>query len=50
MTQESITKEQVSVSFPQTYEADTYSDEVIKTLVLVWLEDPWRIASERSSS
>ena len=37
-------------SFPQTYEADTYSDEVTKTLVLVWLEESWRIASEKSSS
>jgi hypothetical protein len=50
MTQESITKDRVSVSFPQAYEADTYSDEVIKTLVLVWLEDSWRIASERAGS
>ena len=50
MTQESIAEARVSVSFPQTYEADTYSDEVVKTLVLVWLEDSWRIASEKSSS
>lgn len=50
MTQESIAEDRVSVSFPQTYEADTYSDEVVKTLVLVWLDDSWRIASEMSSS
>jgi hypothetical protein len=50
MTQESMAEDRVSVSFPQTYEADTYSDEVTKTLVLVWLEDSWRIASEKSSS
>jgi hypothetical protein len=50
MTQESTAKDRVSVSFPQTYEADHFSDEVTKTLVLVWLEGSWRIISEQSSS
>jgi hypothetical protein len=50
MTQELLAADRVSVSFPQTYEADTYSDEVTKTLVLVWLEDSWRIASEKADS
>ncbi|TNF84221.1 MAG: hypothetical protein EP299_00770 [Acidobacteria bacterium] len=47
--QESLVKDRVSVTFPQTYEADHFSDEVVKTLVLVWLDDSWRIASEKAA-
>lgn len=46
--QESLASNRVRVTFPQTYEADHFSDEIVKTLVLVWLDDSWRIASEKA--
>ena len=43
---ESDTRAQVT--FIQKYESDTYGDQVVKTLELVWEDDRWAIAEETS--
>ncbi len=40
--------DRLEVSFDQAYESDTYSDQVRKTLTLVWEDGGWKIAAERS--
>jgi hypothetical protein len=38
----------MSATFSQAYATETYSDEVLKTLVLEWKEGTWKIIEERS--
>ena len=38
----------VRLTFEQSYETETYSDQVVKTLELLWEDDAWKIASERT--
>lgn len=44
---EMLTEEQVQITFKQSYESDTYQDEVIKTLIMVKEKEGWKIQQER---
>ena len=40
--------ERVRVVFDQSYETESYSDQVVKTLELIWEDGSWKILSERA--
>jgi hypothetical protein len=42
-----LAADRVSVSFDQAYASDNFSDQVRKTLVMVWQDEAWKIAEER---
>ena len=46
--QKTIRESSVQAVFIQKYNADTYSDKVIKTLDLIWEDESWAIAKEAS--
>lgn len=47
-TREAVSAERFRVTFRQAYASPTYSDEVVKTLEMVWVEGAWKIARETS--
>ncbi len=42
--------EMASVGFVQTYESDTFGDEVTKSLILIREEGAWKILEERAEA
>jgi uncharacterized protein (TIGR02266 family) len=48
LSEESLDESRTRVTFEQAYSADSYSDRVLKTLVMVKEDDSWKILSEQS--
>ena len=48
ITSSEVGEDRMSATFSQAYATETYSDEVLKTLVLEWQEGTWKITEERS--
>ncbi len=48
MTREQVAADRFRVTFSQAYASPTYSDEVVKTLEMVWVDGAWKIARETS--
>jgi hypothetical protein len=48
ITSSEVGEDRMSATFSQAYATETYSDEVLKTLVLEWKEGTWKIIEERS--
>ena len=49
MRKEKVSDTQARVTFIQEYQSDTYSDQVAKTLDLIWENGEWKIAKEEST-